>query len=314
MRYFAIIALLVAGCPALAAGQTSTATLNVAFSGLARLSLSSASLSFPDADPDTVPQVGATPSTVLITAKARATENGAVTLTVQASDDLRSGVSTIPASMITWTATGPGFVGGTLSAATPQLVAAWTSSGVRSGTHELPLPQSLVAPDGHLHPDAAFHAECCMRRQILAGLFVALAVAVLPAPADAQKLDLTVTPGVITFPSQDPDTMPLVAAAPVTVSYRIRQNSGPWTLTVLAGGDLNSGASTVDIANVTWVATPAPPFQNGTLSKTVAQTLASGNGNANPVRTGSVTFLVANSWTYSAGTYTQTVVFTLSAP
>lgn len=154
-----------------------------------------------------------------------------------------------------------------------------------------------------------------MTRCTIVAALVVLALAALPAPAAAQRLDLTVTPGVITFPSSDPDVVPIVAAAPVQVTYRVRQNGGrPWTLTVLAGGDLLSGASTVDISNVTWVATPAPPFQNGTLSKTVARTLASGNGNVNPARTGSVTFRVANSWTYSAGTYTQTVTFTLSAP
>jgi len=142
-----------------------------------------------------------------------------------------------------------------------------------------------------------------------------LLLTAVPATAAAQRVDLTVTPGVITFPSTDPDIAPLVAAAPVQVSYRIRQNNfAPWSLTVLAGGDLNSGSSTVDISNVTWVATPAPPFQNGTLSKTVAQTLASGTGNVNPARTGSITFRVANSWTYTAGTYTQTVTFTLSTP
>ena len=141
-----------------------------------------------------------------------------------------------------------------------------------------------------------------------------LLVTACAVPAHAQRLDLSVTPGVISFPSSDPDTTPLVIAAPVQVSYRVRQNNGPWTLTVLAGGDLISGSATVDISNVTWVATPAPPFQNGTLSKTVAQTLASGNGNVNPTGTGSVTFRVVNSWTYTAGTYTQTVTFTLSAP
>ena len=136
----------------------------------------------------------------------------------------------------------------------------------------------------------------------------------LTATAAAQKVDLSVTPGVITFPAADPDTMPVISAAPVQISYRIRQNTGPWTLTVLAGGDLNSGSSTVDISNVTWTATPAPPFQNGTLSKTIAQRLASGNGNVVPAATASITFRVANSWTYTAGTYTQTVIFTLTAP
>jgi hypothetical protein len=136
-----------------------------------------------------------------------------------------------------------------------------------------------------------------------------------PASALAQKLDLSLSPAVITFPSSDPDTVPLVLAAPIQITYRVRSNgNSPWALTVLAAGDLISGASRVDISNVTWVATPAPPFQNGTLSKTVAQRVASGNGNVNPDTIGSITFRLANSWTYSTGTYTQTVLFTLSAP
>jgi hypothetical protein len=147
-------------------------------------------------------------------------------------------------------------------------------------------------------------------------LGLALAIVLLiPWTSAAQRITLTVTPGVITFPASDPDAVPSIAAAPVTVTYRVRQNLlRPWTLTVLANGDLISGAAAVDITNVTWVATPAPPFQNGTLSRTVARTLASGNGNVNPARNGSVTFRLANSWNYTAGTYTQTVVFTLSTP
>lgn len=139
----------------------------------------------------------------------------------------------------------------------------------------------------------------------------------LPSPALAQRLELAVSlsPAVITFPSSDPDTVPLVSAPPLQITYRIRQNgNSPWSLTVLASGDLVSGASGVDISNVTWVATPAPPFQNGTLSKTVAQRVASGNGNVNPDTIGSITFRLANSWTYNTGTYTQTILFTLSAP
>ena len=134
-------------------------------------------------------------------------------------------------------------------------------------------------------------------------------------PAYAQILDLSLTPRVVSFPSSDPDAVPIVAAAPVTISYRIRQNSGrPWSLTLLAGGDLISGPDQIDISNITWTATPAPPFQSGTLSKTVAQRIASGTGNVANPSSGSVTFRLANSWTYSTGTYTQTVVFTLSSP
>jgi hypothetical protein len=143
----------------------------------------------------------------------------------------------------------------------------------------------------------------------------------LPAGARAQgrggvnpQIDLSISPASITFASADPDVSPTVAAAPIVVRVRVRQNAGTWTLTVLAGGDLIAGPSTVDITNVSWTATPAPPYQNGTLSKTVAQRMASGTGNVNPAENGSVTFRMANSWTYSAGTYTQTLIFTLSAP
>jgi len=151
-------------------------------------------------------------------------------------------------------------------------------------------------------------------------LAAALAVAAAARPSaqgrggGTPQLDLSVSPASISFPGADPDVMPVVAAAPVIVTVRVRQNSGPWTLTVLAGGDLIAGSATVDITNVSWTATPAPPFQNGTLSKTVAQTLAAGTGNVNPAENGSVTFRLANSWNYSAGNYTQTLVFTLSSP
>jgi hypothetical protein len=157
------------------------------------------------------------------------------------------------------------------------------------------------------------------RRAIgLAGA-IALAASAHPSAqgrggAPGPQLDLSVSPASISFASADPDISPLVAAAPVVVTVRVRQNPGPWTLTVLAGGDLIAGPATVDITNVSWTATPSPPYQNGTLSKTVAQRLASGTGNVNPAQNGSVTFRLANSWNYSAGNYSQTLVFTLSAP
>lgn len=149
------------------------------------------------------------------------------------------------------------------------------------------------------------------RAFVIAGILVAAA----PGSAAAQRLDLSISPRVATFPSSDPDAVPIISAAPIAVTYRVRQNLlRPWILTVLANGDLLSGPSRVDISNVTWIATPRPPFQNGTLSRTVAQRMASGTGNVNPAATGSVTFRLANAWTYSTGTYTQTVLFTLSAP
>ncbi len=135
----------------------------------------------------------------------------------------------------------------------------------------------------------------------------------LGTPAFAQTLVLSLSPSTITFSAADPDTTPTITAPSVTVEYEVEDNgSNNWRITLLAGGDLTTGSATIAITNVTWTATPAPPFQAGTLSKTVAQTLASGTGIPN--QTGTVVFRLANSWTYNVGTYTASVVFTLSAP
>ena len=117
-----------------AAAQSATSTFSADLNGIAKLSLSSTTLAFPDADPDTVPLISAAGGAVTITAKARASLSATVTLTVVAADDLRSGLDTIPASALTWIAAGPGFVNGTVSRTTPQVVGSWTGSGIRTGT------------------------------------------------------------------------------------------------------------------------------------------------------------------------------------
>lgn len=116
---------------------TSTAILSADVRTIAKLSLSSLIVAFPDADPDIVPSVAAVGGPLSITAKARATGATQVILTVQAADDLRSGLNVIGAQAITWTATGPGFTAGTLSKTSPVRVAQWAGSGVHSGTQTL---------------------------------------------------------------------------------------------------------------------------------------------------------------------------------
>jgi hypothetical protein len=148
-RLFAAFVAWTALAPAaLVAAQASTATLSASVTTVAKLTLSTTSLSFPDADPDSIPQIPSSGGPLLITAKARANPGAQVTLTVQASDELRSGVSVLPASNITWTATGAGFVAGTLSASAPVTVATWTGSGVRSGTQQLYFRNLWTHPTG----------------------------------------------------------------------------------------------------------------------------------------------------------------------
>jgi hypothetical protein len=139
-----------AATPAVAAAQTRTATVNVSIDGVARMSLSVNAITFPDSNPSLVTQVSPTSGPLTITVKARTPLNSTVRLSVLASDDLRSGVRTIPASTITWTTSGTGFVPGTLNRTTPQAVGTWIGSGARTGT------QSLLFANSWNHPAGTF--------------------------------------------------------------------------------------------------------------------------------------------------------------
>jgi hypothetical protein len=153
------------------------------------------------------------------------------------------------------------------------------------------------------------------RSFVCAGVCVVLAVLALADHASAQTLTLTLSRTTIPFASADPDTTPSIAAPVVGVTYRVRGNAGgAWQITLLASGDLSSGLATIPVSNITWSATPAPPFLSGTMSATVAQGLASGSGNVNPAKTAQVTFFLANAWSYDVGTYSAIFTFTLTAP
>jgi len=147
---------------------------------------------------------------------------------------------------------------------------------------------------------------------IAAGSLLLLAAAV---SLQAQTLRLTVTPTTISFAADDPDTSPKINANQ-TVNVAIRNTkmgNRTWRLTLTANGNLidSSSSATIPISNISWTATPTPPFQGGTLAASVAQTAAQAKGNYNA--TGVFTFVFTNSWSYWAGSYTQTVTFTLSA-
>jgi hypothetical protein len=168
------------------------------------------------------------------------------------------------------------------------------------------------ASDWYVFGNARLHAGLALT---VTRFLIVLGCLAWPAVAGAQQLNLTTRPLIVTFPTADPDTAPVLSASPVTVQYRVRGNGNrPWLLTVQALGDLVSGPSRIPASSVSWTATPAPPFRAGSMSSTQAQTLAAGNGNVNPTTAGLVTFQLANSWTYDAGTYLQTITFTLSTP
>ena len=129
----------------------------------------------------------------------------------------------------------------------------------------------------------------------------------------SQTLDLTVNPTSISFSDADPDLTPSIPAnTTVDVTIRVRGNANNnWRLTHLASGDLSP---TIPISNISWTVTTQPPFINGSMSRSVAQTAAQGTGNVNPARTGIFTFRITNLWSYNTGNFSVATTFTLSAP
>lgn len=135
----AIAGLVAAVLPAPAASLTQAVSAAADVGAIARLSLTPASLLFPDADPDLVSSIPSATGPIALAARTRSSPGSQVTLAMIASDDLRSGMDTIPVAALRWTATGSGFVGGTASRTSSQLVGAWVGSGARTGTQSFTL-------------------------------------------------------------------------------------------------------------------------------------------------------------------------------
>jgi len=131
-------------------------TISATVSAAAVLTVSTATLTFPSADPDGTPSITATEGVVNITAKARTGAASPVTLTLRAAADLKSGSDTIAITNITWLASGTGFVAGTMSASTDQTVASWTGSGNRTGTQAFSLANSWDYPAGSYSATATY--------------------------------------------------------------------------------------------------------------------------------------------------------------
>jgi len=150
---------------------------------------------------------------------------------------------------------------------------------------------------------------------IAAAVFLFFISGVRPLQAQAMSLTLSITPQTITFPADDPDTSPSVAAdRAVQVTIRATgMGTRTWQLTLRANGNLSDfwSLASIAISNVSWTATSVPPFRDGALAANVEQLAATRSGNYQG--RGDLTFSLLNSWSYWAGSYSQTVAFTLSA-
>jgi hypothetical protein len=141
--WFTVMALLVLlNVTAQAATTNSNLTVNTTIAARAVLVLGSASVSFPDSDPTSVPSIGAIINPVSVTARIRTGSASVATLTAL-TGDLVSGSNTIAINNVTWTGSGPGFnTTGTMNKTTAQSVGSWTGSGEKIGSNSFFLANS----------------------------------------------------------------------------------------------------------------------------------------------------------------------------
>lgn len=125
----------------------------------------------------------------------------------------------------------------------------------------------------------------------------------------AQTLHLTLGGTVLHFPSADPSSVPSIPAQenPITIAIST-VGLGTWTVTLLAGGDLQSGTDTIPISKMHWTAS-GTAFVSGTVNKLIPQSLGAGVFGGSATQ-GTLQFYLDNSWTYPVGTYTQTLLLT----
>ncbi len=140
-----------------AATTTENLTINATVAARATLTLSAATINFPDQDPDAVPSVAATENPVAVTAKVRTGAASTPTLTVQASGPLTSGGDTIAISNVTWTASAAPFAAGTMNSATAQSAATFgAGSGSYAGSFSYFLTNSWAYAVGSYSATATY--------------------------------------------------------------------------------------------------------------------------------------------------------------
>ncbi len=131
----AILALFLISVPVFGAQQTRPFTVNMPIGARAKLTLGVSTINFPNADPDTVLSIPATQNPVSVTASVRTGVSSIATLTHRASGDLSAGPGiAIPIANVSWTATGTGYVAGTMSSSSNVSAGSWTGSGGYAGT------------------------------------------------------------------------------------------------------------------------------------------------------------------------------------
>lgn len=147
----AAMALISFGFPLFLYAGASIVTLDVEAESesTAQLTITPAAIHFPNANPNTVPAVPALENPVSVTANAQVDVAATATLTVIALGDLISGSDTISSDKISWTASGDGFIAGTMSKDAPVTAGSWVGPGDHSGTFSYFLANSWSYATGN---------------------------------------------------------------------------------------------------------------------------------------------------------------------
>ena len=153
-----------------------------------------------------------------------------------------------------------------------------------------------------------------MKRKVVILIFLCVflvCTSLEPAQFKSEEVSLRIFPLTIYFSPADPDLAPLVLSdSPIVVEIKI-DSAHEWKLTVVAYGDLEGERGiSIPIQNISWTATPSPPFLNGALAKKKPQLVATGSGESD--LRGELNFSLQNTWEYLAGEYSQTISFTLT--
>ena len=157
-----ILALILAGAGAAwGAADSKNVTLSATVSSQAKLTLATSTITFPDADPDTVTSIPANENGALVTAKVKTGSATSATLKVLAAGDLKSGSDTIDINYVTSTATnttGSFFLAGpvTWSVISPGATVGTGNSGSFAGTFSWFLANSWNYATGSYTANATY--------------------------------------------------------------------------------------------------------------------------------------------------------------
>jgi hypothetical protein len=278
-----------------------------------------AATSFSDQDPDVYGEITSSSNLAVNFSITGLNANQSWTLDILANTNLVSGSNSIPAGNIRWTVTGSGtptptFYNNTIVLGT--YVLAGTGRGQASGNANITSIFYFYLKNYWTYPTGNYSGTVTFRLTVprATGGTRSQTQTVTLSTNIAARAKLQFGLLAMSFPDADPDSTPSIPANvnPLSVTSSARTGSSQTdSLTCLASGDLISGINTIAISNMTWTAT-GTGYVAGTMNRTAAQTAGSWTGPGQ--RTGTFSYFLANSWSYTIGNYSTSINYTLTAP